>query len=224
MGSQGRANVSHGCTGMSTANAQWLFDQSKVGDVAIFTGSKRDAGVGQRLHRLGDAVRPVDLGRLSSGGVTPSGYEDAGPFQARLAIYAWQRDPVDLPGLAVAGLDGVTGVVLDVGCGPGRYADRIALERPDLRVASVDLSPGMRPRIVADARRLPFADASAGAALAMHMLYHVTDMPAAVAELRRVVRPGGVVLVSTNRADNMPELRALVDAACRGPRRGAGGS
>jgi lipoprotein-anchoring transpeptidase ErfK/SrfK len=39
--SQGHANVSHGCTGMSTANAQWLFNQSKVGDVAIFTGSKR---------------------------------------------------------------------------------------------------------------------------------------------------------------------------------------
>jgi lipoprotein-anchoring transpeptidase ErfK/SrfK len=41
VGSQGRANVSHGCTGMSTANAKWLFDHSKVGDVAIFTGSKR---------------------------------------------------------------------------------------------------------------------------------------------------------------------------------------
>jgi len=39
--SQGHANVSHGCTGMSTENAQWLFNQSKVGDVAIFTGSKR---------------------------------------------------------------------------------------------------------------------------------------------------------------------------------------
>ena len=39
--SQGRANVSHGCTGMSPANAQWLFNQSKVGDVAIFVGSKR---------------------------------------------------------------------------------------------------------------------------------------------------------------------------------------
>jgi lipoprotein-anchoring transpeptidase ErfK/SrfK len=39
--SQGRVNVSHGCTGMSTENAAWLFNQSKVGDVAIFTGSKR---------------------------------------------------------------------------------------------------------------------------------------------------------------------------------------
>jgi len=41
MGSQGRANVSHGCTGMSTADAKWLFGQSKVGDVVIYTNSNR---------------------------------------------------------------------------------------------------------------------------------------------------------------------------------------
>src|SRR4051794_5530611 len=41
VGSQGRANVSHGCTGMSTANAKWLFDRSKMGDVVEYVGSKR---------------------------------------------------------------------------------------------------------------------------------------------------------------------------------------
>jgi lipoprotein-anchoring transpeptidase ErfK/SrfK len=40
-GSQGRANVSHGCTGMSTADAKWVFDHSKVGDVVIYKNSKR---------------------------------------------------------------------------------------------------------------------------------------------------------------------------------------
>ncbi|MEW1957219.1 Ig-like domain-containing protein [Kineococcus sp. NPDC059986] len=39
--SQGRANVSHGCTGMSTENAKWMFDNSKVGDVVVYTGSNR---------------------------------------------------------------------------------------------------------------------------------------------------------------------------------------
>ncbi|WP_328295642.1 Ig-like domain-containing protein [Kineococcus sp. NBC_00420] len=39
--SQGRANVSHGCTGMSTENAQWMFQNSKVGDVVTYTGSDR---------------------------------------------------------------------------------------------------------------------------------------------------------------------------------------
>ena len=41
VGSQGHANVSHGCTGMSTANAKWMFDHSKVGDVVKYVGSPR---------------------------------------------------------------------------------------------------------------------------------------------------------------------------------------
>ncbi|MGH3498187.1 MAG: L,D-transpeptidase [Nocardioidaceae bacterium] len=39
--SQGVQNVSHGCVGMSTANAQWLYDLSHVGDVVQVTGSDR---------------------------------------------------------------------------------------------------------------------------------------------------------------------------------------
>ena len=39
--SQGEANVSHGCTGMSTADAKWMFEHSKVGDVVEFVGSER---------------------------------------------------------------------------------------------------------------------------------------------------------------------------------------
>jgi lipoprotein-anchoring transpeptidase ErfK/SrfK len=38
---QGHANVSHGCTGMSTANAKWLFERSKMGDVVKYVGSQR---------------------------------------------------------------------------------------------------------------------------------------------------------------------------------------
>lgn len=41
VGSQGSANVSHGCTNMAPANAQWMFENSKVGDVVTFTGSNR---------------------------------------------------------------------------------------------------------------------------------------------------------------------------------------
>lgn len=38
---QGTQNVSHGCTNMAPADAQWMFDNSKVGDVVTFTGSRR---------------------------------------------------------------------------------------------------------------------------------------------------------------------------------------
>ena len=41
VGAQGSTNVSHGCTNLSPANAQWMFDHSKVGDVVVFTGSSR---------------------------------------------------------------------------------------------------------------------------------------------------------------------------------------
>lgn len=41
VGSQGRANVSHGCTGMSMENARWMFDHSKVGDVVVFKNGSR---------------------------------------------------------------------------------------------------------------------------------------------------------------------------------------
>ncbi len=39
VGSQGYANVSHGCTGLSTDNAKWLYDMSKRGDVVEYTGT-----------------------------------------------------------------------------------------------------------------------------------------------------------------------------------------
>lgn len=41
VGSQGYANVSHGCTGMSTADAAWLYAMSRRGDVVEYTGTDR---------------------------------------------------------------------------------------------------------------------------------------------------------------------------------------
>ena len=41
VGAQGNANVSHGCVNMSPANAKWMFENSKVGDVVTFHGSNR---------------------------------------------------------------------------------------------------------------------------------------------------------------------------------------
>jgi lipoprotein-anchoring transpeptidase ErfK/SrfK len=41
VGVQGFQNVSHGCTNMAPADAEWLFDNSRMGDVVRFTGSSR---------------------------------------------------------------------------------------------------------------------------------------------------------------------------------------
>ncbi|MFF9766448.1 Ig-like domain-containing protein [Streptomyces sp. NPDC014636] len=42
VGSQGSANVSHGCTGMSTANAEWFFDNVREGDIVKVVNSQGD--------------------------------------------------------------------------------------------------------------------------------------------------------------------------------------
>jgi lipoprotein-anchoring transpeptidase ErfK/SrfK len=38
---QGRSNVSHGCTGMSTSNAAWLYQNSSIGDVVVYSAGHR---------------------------------------------------------------------------------------------------------------------------------------------------------------------------------------
>lgn len=136
-------------------------------------------------------------------------YAHPGPLEARKAIYRWQEPAVDLPALAVSRLRDVTGLVADVGCGSGQYLRRIAADRPDLRVLGLDLSPGMRPHAIGDAQQLPLADGVAGAALAMHMLYHVPDIDRAIGELARVLSPGGIAIVATNGQGHMRQFRDL---------------
>ena len=41
VGSQGSSNVSHGCTGMSTTNAAWLYNLTNVGDVVQYVGTDK---------------------------------------------------------------------------------------------------------------------------------------------------------------------------------------
>ena len=58
VGSQGYANVSHGCTGMSTANADWLYHMTVRGDVVEYTGTDRADGARQRLRPTGTSPGP----------------------------------------------------------------------------------------------------------------------------------------------------------------------
>ena len=50
-------------------------------------------------------------------------------------------------------------------------------------------------------------------AMAMHMLHHVPDVPAAIRELRRITKPGGTVLASTNSSAHLAEINELLYAA-----------
>ncbi|MEU1177646.1 class I SAM-dependent methyltransferase [Streptomyces sp. NPDC005820] len=159
--------------------------------------------------------------------LTGSAYRTGRDLAARQALYRWQTPRHDLPGLVAERLTAVRGTVVDVGCGNGTFVARIRRDRPDLMVLGLDLSAGIlaevpAPVAVADAARLPLTTGSAGAALAMHMLYHVPDIPAAVRELSRVVAPGAPVIASTNSEHDKAELddlwgRALTDVLGTAP-------
>ena len=97
------------------------------------------------------------------------------------------------------------GPLLDVGCGTGSVALAVAERGRGGRVAGIDIAAPYiafarsRPGIagidfaVGDAGRLPYADRSFAAALAQLSLNFVPDAARAAHEMRRVVRPGGVV-------------------------------
>jgi SAM-dependent methyltransferase len=116
---------------------------------------------------------------------------------------------------------------LDVGCGPGGFHPQLA--RHGMRIVGVDASPGMvrearqqadhrqlHSQIVqGDAQALPVADHSCDRAMALHMLYHVPDIPRALREIRRALRPGGRVVLSTNASDHARRFFELHCEAAR---------
>lgn len=116
--------------------------------------------------------------------------------------------------------------VLDVGCGTGSLT--FALPRAaDLGdIVAIDFSPvfveaarraNSDPRIKvqqADACALPFADASFDRALALLVLHFVPEAGKAVAEMRRVTRPGGVVAAAVwDHFGGLPGMRMVLDTA-----------
>jgi ubiquinone/menaquinone biosynthesis C-methylase UbiE len=101
--------------------------------------------------------------------------------------------------------------VLDAGCGPGRFT--LELARLGAQVVAADISPGqldlhrrytadvehaVEERVVADVLSLPFADDAFDATVCYGgaVSYVLDRAPEAVAELARVTRPGGHVLIS----------------------------
>jgi SAM-dependent methyltransferase len=147
-------------------------------------------------------------------------YPDGRNLAARRSSYIFRAPQCDLPALAVQQLRDVRGLVVDVGCGDGIYVRALRAARPDLSVLGLDLSPGMLaatgpPVLLADAARLPLASGSAGALLAMHMLYHLPEPEIAIAELARVRATDGLVLIATNAAADKAELIELRLAAIR---------
>jgi SAM-dependent methyltransferase len=107
--------------------------------------------------------------------------------------------------------------VLDVGAGTGALTAELV--RRDAHVSAVDPSPEFAATLQrrfpdVDARQgaaedLPWADESFDTALAQLVVAFMSDAPAGIAEMRRVVRPGGVVAICMWTRDEMELLAAI---------------
>ena len=116
---------------------------------------------------------------------------------------------------------GPTRRVLDVATGPGYLAGRAAARGAE--VTGVDIAPEMLvlarrlwPDVTfrtADAHNLPLEDASCDAVVANFLVPHLADHEQAVQEFVRVLRPGGLLALSTwDHPERVPLLGAFIDA------------
>ena len=147
-------------------------------------------------------------------------YESAAVLQARVRAELLER-------LELVRLD--PAVVLDLGAGTGLAARELKRRYRAARVIALDIAPGMlrearrhsRPfrrfaRVCADAYRLPLPAASIDLIYSNLMLQWCDDLDRALAEIRRVLKPGGFLALSTFGPDTLRELRAAWLAADSG--------
>ena len=123
--------------------------------------------------------------------------------------------------------------ILDVGCGTGSLTFALPKFADLGEINAIDYSPvfveaancrNTNPRIKirqADACALPFEDGTFDRALALLVLHFVPEAGNAVAEMRRVVRPAGVVAaVVWDHLGGMPSMRMMIDTVAALTERG----
>ena len=111
--------------------------------------------------------------------------------------------------------------ILELGCGHALlWKENISRIPVGRNITLSDLSPGMldaawRNLVVTgrafkfeeiDAQSIPYEDETFDAVIANHMLYHVPDRPKAVAEIKRVLKPGGRLIATTVGENHMKEM------------------
>ncbi len=103
--------------------------------------------------------------------------------------------------------------VLDVGCGKGRFARILKERHPEARVVGLDLAEAMLRAapssvlpVLGSMTALPVASGSMDAVYATESLEHAVDIESAVAELCRVLKPGGRLVIIDKNAEQWGRL------------------
>jgi ubiquinone/menaquinone biosynthesis C-methylase UbiE len=159
-------------------------------------------------------------GRANERAFVRTQYETEDRLRARKSVYANAEgdDPREFAFQAVAEVKPRR--VLEVGGGEGELAERIVNELgaelvgidQSARMVEIQRSKGIDAR-VGDVQNLPFADGEFDVAVAAWMLYHVPDIDHGLAELARVLKPGGRFVAVTNSVEHFQELRGPAQAA-----------
>jgi malonyl-CoA O-methyltransferase len=104
--------------------------------------------------------------------------------------------------------------VLDIGCGKGRFARIVKERNPAAEVWGLDISEAMLKHVpeavltrAGSMTELPFDDASFDAAYATESLEHAVEIERAVAEMCRILKPGGRLVVIDKNAEHAGRLK-----------------
>ena len=154
-------------------------------------------------------------------------YKDASNLNARIALhnrfstnpYGWGHWVFD----AYLELLPMQARILELGCGPATlWVNNLARISVGWDITLSDFSDGMldtaRRKLVVsgrnfkfeqiDAQAIPYGDESFDVVIANHMLYHVPDRSKAIAEISRVLKPGGQLIATTVGDRQMCEINA----------------
>lgn len=112
-------------------------------------------------------------------------------------------------------------MALDLGCHTGELAETLMGRGGIETLVQADLSPAMagraarngNPTVAADEEWLPFADGSFDLVVSALSLHWVNDLPGALLQIRRVLKPDGLFIGAMLGGETLRELRqALTDA------------
>ena len=112
-------------------------------------------------------------------------------------------------------------LALDLGCHHGGLGSAFAGRGGIETLVQADLAPAMarqaraegRPTLAADEEALPFAEAAFDAVFSLLSLHWVNDLPGALLQIRRALKPDGLFLAAMLGGETLKELRAALMAA-----------